>query len=221
LAVGGENVIDEKFGRWSVTENANARKKDTWVCRCDCGNVSRLSGHDLRNGKSKSCGCLRREMLTTHGMHKTRFYSIWSNMINRCTLEKSPNFEYYGGRGVKVCDRWRTFEYFKEDLYESYLEHAKGFGEKNTTLDRIDVDGNYTFENTSWSTFAGQSVNKRVSKNNSSGFPGISFIKHRNKWRARFHRNRQEHHVGMFNTIEEAVEAREKAILKFEKGLFQ
>lgn len=96
-----------------------------------------------------------------HGMSKTRFYTIWKAMRHRCTIKSSPHYKNYGGRGITYDKRWDNFLNFKEDMYESYLEHVKKFGEKDTTFDRIDSDGNYYKENCRWATWEEQSNNKR------------------------------------------------------------
>lgn len=209
-----KDLTGSVFGRWSVIKrDKSASRSNMWICKCTCGSESSVNGTDLRNGSTKSCGCLRAEQLTSHGMHQTRFYSIWSNMISRCNNKNSPN---YGGRGIKVCDEWCTFENFKKDLYQSYQVHLRAYGESDTTLDRIDVNGNYEPRNVKWSTMREQVLNRRPGKNNTSGYPGINFVKSRKKWRARITVDRKEHHLGMFNTLEEAILARESAIKQFE-----
>ncbi len=75
-------------------------------------------------------------------------------MLSRCTNPNNKSYKHYGGRGIKVCERWKDFSKFKEDLYDSYIEHVKIYGEKNTTLDRIDVNGDYTMDNVRWATLS-------------------------------------------------------------------
>ena len=210
-------VTGQTFGRLTAEERIIRKGKGVWKCICTCGNNAFVTVTDLRAGKTRSCGCLRKEKMTKHGMHKTRFYSVWSNMVGRCTNENTPNFQYYGGRGIRIRDGWNKFEKFKEDMHPSYLEHAKEYGEVDTSIERIDVDGDYEIINTTWATMREQSTNKRISKSNTSGFVGVGWIEKDKKWRARIHANQKETHLGVYETIEEAISAREK--YKNEMGL--
>lgn len=96
---------------------------------------------------------------TTHGMRHTRFYMIYRNMLSRCYNKHVKKYDIYGARGIK-CD-WPSFEKFFKDMYPSYGEHVKSFGEKNTSIDRIDPNGNYNKENCKWSTWKEQATNRR------------------------------------------------------------
>jgi len=158
-----ESLIGKRFGRWEVIskEGFNSCGQTMWLCQCECGTERIVNGSSLRTGRSNSCGCVS-EGNKRHGMSGTRFYEIWSSMINRCKNKGQTAYKHYGGRGIKVCDRWKKFENFYEDMYDSYVRHVESYGEQNTTLDRIEVDGNYTPENTKWSTWSEQNLNKRI-----------------------------------------------------------
>ena len=82
-----------------------------------------------------------------HGMALTRFYKIWKGMKKRCNARNSGNYRNYGARGIIVCDRWNDFRNFRDDMLESYEKYAKQFREKNTTIERIDLNGNYEPKN--------------------------------------------------------------------------
>ena len=89
----------------------------------------------------------------------THFYKKFENMKSRCNCKKHPSYKNYGGRGIKIL--WKSFKKFRDDMYESYLEHCKEFGKKNTTLDRIDNNGNYCKKNCQWATWKQQNNNQR------------------------------------------------------------
>jgi hypothetical protein len=171
------DLTGKKFGRLSVISRAgtNASRKPVWECICECGNVKIAVGAELVKGATRSCGCLRREVTSdrskTHGMRKTRFYEIYYAMKKRCKDESNISYPYYGGRGISVCDRWEKFENFKVDMYSAYLDHVEKYGEKQTTLDRIDGNKDYTPENTRWATYAVQNRNRSIRKDTKTGRP--------------------------------------------------
>ena len=159
----GDDLVGKRFGRWTVVAfypKRYWRGRDTvWLCHCDCGTERGVRGFVLRNGESKSCGCLQRELvtkrLTTHGMSKTRAYSIWENMKQRCQNPNSTGYHYWGGAGIGVCDRWQKFENFYADMGEP---------PDGLTLDRKDNDKGYSLENCKWSTRLEQVHNRRPPK---------------------------------------------------------
>lgn len=130
-------------------------------------NVIVTSNH-LRTGHTTSCGCYSKEIIiklnTTHGMSKTRFYNIYLSILQRCYYKKSENYYLYGGRGIKCL--WESFEEFKNDMYKSYLEHVKVYGEKNTSIGRINVNGNYCKDNCRWATWKLQGNNHIIINSN-------------------------------------------------------
>ncbi|MFQ5953306.1 MAG: hypothetical protein ACE5JK_07925, partial [Candidatus Omnitrophota bacterium] len=128
-------------------------------------------GVSLNNGSCKSCGCVQKEKAANlgrskrrHGFSGTRFYRIWKGMKNRCYNKKEPAYLRYGGRGICICQRWHTFENFKQDMFDSYLIETKHHGEKRISIDRINNEGNYCPENCRWTTIKVQNSNRRIKK---------------------------------------------------------
>ena len=163
------DLTSRRFGRWTVLSLAKKKHGTSyWICRCDCGTEKTVSGGNLRNGKTTSCGCFRKEFVSQrkfiHGrsMHFGRdaTYNIWIDMRRRCGNPQSRHFVLYGGRGISVCPRWvdgegslSGFECFLADMGERPSDKH--------SIDREDVNGNYEPGNCRWATTAEQARNKR------------------------------------------------------------
>ena len=169
-----ENFINRTYGKLTVigeikekVDNKTARK---FICECSCGNTVNVSIYSIVNKDSTSCGCFRKQKLkelrTTHNKAGNREYNCWHNMKRRIYEKDNPKYKIYGGRGIKLCDKWHTFEGFWEDMQEGYEEHL--------TLDRIDVNGDYCKENCRWATLKTQAHNIRKRKNCTSVYTGSS-----------------------------------------------
>lgn len=162
-----------RFGRLIVIDRAedhyypSGRHDVQYICKCDCGNVISVLGIHLRSGHTASCGCLRadvsRDGFTTHGMTNTRLHTIWKNMKERCNNERRDDYALYGGRGIAVCDEWR------DSFMDFYTWAMRSGYEDGLTLDRIDVNGNYSPSNCRWVTQKDQCNNTRKNINVSIG----------------------------------------------------
>lgn len=160
------DITGKRFSRWLVTSIGSIKNnKRYWNCICDCGEKREVEAGHLHSGKTRSCGCLQKEInikrLTKHGMCKDSYRSdihvAWQNMKKRCYRITNKHYKNYGGRGIIVCDRWiNSFENFYADM-----------GNKPTnkhTIERINNDGNYEPSNCKWATRQEQLKNKRIRK---------------------------------------------------------
>lgn len=156
----------DTYGRLTlISPDDNKYHKHRWLCRCKCGNYKTIFLSCLISKKTKSCGCLRKELLSArrkkHGLTNTKFYNTWYGIINRCNNGTHKSYKYYGGRGIEVCQKWSSFQNFKNDMYSSYIKHSEIYGEKNTSLDRINNNGNYEPSNCRWVTLSEQANNTK------------------------------------------------------------
>lgn len=139
-----------KFGKWTALESIG---KGKWKCECECGTLKDVVGSTLRGGKSRSCGCAS----IKHGYEGSKVYRLWSYMKERCFNENHKSWEYYGGRGITVCEEWLEAKAFIEwCLNNGYKE--------GLTIDRIDVNSDYCPSNCRFISNLEQQRNKRNSK---------------------------------------------------------
>jgi hypothetical protein len=141
--------VGDTFGRLTVIGSGFSKNwLRFWSCLCECGNGTVVRGSYLANGHTRSCGCLWRK----HGFRWTDTYESWRGMFRRCYTPDKKHDVLYMSRGIKVCDRWKTFTNFLADMGERT---------SGTTLDRIDSDKDYGPENCRWATSVEQNNNKR------------------------------------------------------------
>jgi hypothetical protein len=162
------DLTDERFGRLTVigrVENSAAGQA-RWQCLCDCGEYKIVAAKHLKSGAIKSCRCLNREIVTQHGhassskgVRPTSEYNSWFAMKNRCYNPNYHRFDRYGGRGIRVCDRWK-------DSFDVFLEDMGPKPESGFTIDRIDVDGDYEPANCRWLSQADNLRNMRGTMEN-------------------------------------------------------
>lgn len=168
-----KNLEGMRFGSWAVLSRAenNADGRAMWNCKCDCGTRRAVLGKTLLSGKSKCCGCTRKESAaeasrkanTRHGMKNMRLYTIWHSMKGRVHCPSTHSYERYGGRGIKICKEW-------ESDFKLFADWALSHGyADNLTLDRINPDGDYTPDNCRWATWSEQARNKSAVGGGSNG----------------------------------------------------
>jgi hypothetical protein len=158
------DLTNQRFGRLVVLRPCGRDKwgKLLWECRCDCGEIKIVGKHDLLTGNTRSCGCLAREVRAANLKQvfnrekqqgdQTREARVWRNMIHRCCRPGATGYRYYGGRGIKVCERWR----------HSYANFLADMGRcpEGCSIDRINNDGDYEPGNCRWATKWQQARNK-------------------------------------------------------------
>lgn len=164
------DLVGQRFERLVVTGRApNKSEKDTnarWHCKCDCGRMCIAYGQDLRRGKFKSCGCLNAERIFKHGQSRTKEYRTWLTMRQRCENPKNAAFQFYGGSGILVCERWKEFENFRADMGEAPTPKH--------TIDRIAGTKGYEPGNCRWATYAEQ--NRNITRNVWVEIDGVSKV---------------------------------------------
>jgi hypothetical protein len=158
------NLSNQRYGQLIALYETPYRGDDRsikWFCLCDCGNTIIVSSNSLRQNLTKSCGCLQKQhqkfgsIKHGHTINNifSKTYITWANMIRRCSDPKVENYKNYGGRGIKVCERWFQFKNFLEDM---------GDKPNGLVLDRKENDGNYEPSNCRWVDYSTSNKNRRI-----------------------------------------------------------
>lgn len=134
-----------------------------WLCECECGNYVIVPGRNLREGKTKSCGCLRRDLAKTratkHGLCGEKLYNIYAQMKRRCNKPSCKDYKWYGGKGIKICDEWKEAQAF-------YIWAVNNGYRDGLSIDRIDSNKNYSPDNCRWITISENAQRAQLKKVN-------------------------------------------------------
>lgn len=154
-----EEMIGKKYNMLTVLELLPDRKDGSRlvICKCDCGSNTTVKIHSILSGRTISCGCRKINHRIKHGLSKTRQYGILCSMKDRCYNENNPDYKYYGGKGIKICDEWLDPDNGCVNFYNWSLENGY---EEHLTIDRIDPNSDYCPENCRWITIEEQQRNK-------------------------------------------------------------
>ena len=217
------NLIGRRFGRLVVLDedepyrSSNGKPRRRFICRCDCGNITHVVMCELISGKTKSCGCLSRDNIINrsyrHGLSDDPLYCIWIRMKERCYSPSCRDFKYYGGRGIKICQEWL-------DDPKAFFDWALSHGwRKGLYTDRIDVYGDYTYENVRFVDSGLSARNKRLLQSkNTSGYRGIAYHKKDRNWAANIQCDKKPMYLGSFPTAIEAARAYDKKAKELNAG---
>ena len=200
-------LIGETYMKYPTEKSRQKRKFGLYECQY-CGKEWETMVYSIKSG-TKSCGCQKVNTLgIKHGLYNNRFYATWNNIFKRCNNPKRKEYKDYGGRGITVCEEWLDVTIFIA-WCKSTHPNIEGY-----TLDRIDNDKGYSPENCTWSDKTTQCVNQRIRKDNKSGVVGVSYYSKTRVWTAYISINNTRKHIGYFDSIEEAVQARDTYIIE-------
>ena len=160
-----EDLTGKKFGKLTVIKKVenNKRQQTRWLCRCECGKETVVDRTNLSINKKKtySCGCWRQKQITKHNKYRSKIYNAYVAMKQRCYNKNHPAYKYYGERGIKVCKSWLN----KENGFVNFYKWSMKNGYKeNLSIDRINVNGNYTPSNCRWASSLEQMNNTRKNR---------------------------------------------------------
>jgi len=160
------DITGKKYNYLTAVRFLSVNKKRAyyWLFKCKCGKYKKIKRSHVVNGSTKTCGtCILRTGKNSHtykhGLSKSKFYRSYNKIHEKCYSKNNKDYKNYGARGIK--SEWKNFMQYKKDMYKSFLYSIKKNGIKNTTIDRIDNNSNYSKLNCKWSTYKQQQRNRR------------------------------------------------------------
>ncbi len=207
-------ILLEDLGYLYPNENSK-QKRRFGLYKCGfCGTKFKANTYDIKSKNTKSCGCYQKkvssELNKTHGLGYTRLYNIWTEIKYRTLNPNFKQYNDYGGRGITICEEWKNdFMTFYEWARSNGYEENKGL-----SIDRINNDGNYEPDNCRWTTRVTQGRNRRIHKNNKTGYKGVSFVKDRNKYMSYITVDKNGVFLGNFQTAVEGAIAYNNYIIE-------
>lgn len=174
------DITGNTYNQLTVLKEVLPRCTPTkWLCSCACGNTKEVVGARLKNGSTKSCGCLHiqvnKDMFTKHGAYLDKLYQVHRSIIQRCFNSKHRSYKDYGGRGISLFTPWKEYKVFQ--AWAISTGYKRGL-----TIERIDVNQGYTPNNCTWASREQQSRNRRARHDCTSKYIGVHWDKSRNKW---------------------------------------
>lgn len=212
----GDSYVDKKYGNLHLEKylghilmSGSNRKYHYYECLCECGRHTVVPLTSLKTGNTKTCGhCTSSGASRKYG---NKLYTSYMDMRYRCYKKNNCNYKHYGARGIQVCNEWLD----PDNGFENYAKWSlsNGFSD-NTSIDRINNDGNYEPQNCRWVSKRIQNINKRPTYKNTSGYVGIRRHSSGKGWYGSVKINNKDYYTGYSENILDAVKSRNKYIIE-------
>lgn len=209
-----KDLVGNIYNKWTVLSEVERDKhnKRVWLCECTCRSISKITQDNLIRNLStqcKNCSIINRKKKQDFLREDHRLYSLWKNMKNRINNPNRDNYHRYGGRGIKICDRWYDFLLFLEDMENSF--------EEGLSLERVDNDGDYCPENCKWATKKEQSNNQE--KSLELLFEGVIYTESQLSEKTGVNRTTIQRRRNAGYSVEEMIYGRESVVCRKSKSL--